>query len=150
MLKKTSDAVKICMFFFSEFSLIFHGKSIQICAKDAENGCLRENRQRRFLQGAVFTPEIRSWSIFRVALGPRGPCRTSWGPTRSPSLFTMVFGSVKEPAWIGPGEAPGSSQTSFNGGRGGVITWPCHPPADRAFFKFAERLEFRCVPHRKC
>ena len=24
----------------------------------------------------------------------------------------MVFGSVKAPAWIGPGEAPGSSQTS--------------------------------------
>ena len=63
----------------------------------------------------------------------------------------MVFGSVKEPAWIGPGEAPGRSQTSSSGGGGGggVITWPFHPPADRAFFKFAERLEFRCVPYQK-
>ena len=122
MLKKTSAAVKACIVFSIDFSLIFRQKSMQSHAKSMKNGFVHRNRRKSAFGKPFFSkkwifarflwslwvpgglpgrpgslPEFFIFSInlqLRLKTGPDGP---QGGPREAPGV---PRGTLRVPYWV--------------------------------------------------
>ena len=78
MLKKTSAAVKTCIVFSIEFSLIFRQKSMQSHARSVKNGLVHRNRRKStfgksfFIKKSIFAQFLESLWVPGGLPGPPG------------------------------------------------------------------------------